>query len=138
MFGYATDETPELMPLTIMLAHKLNSRMTELRRSGTLSWLRPDSKTQVTVEYKVIAGVPTPQRVHTVVISTQHSPDILLEELQRELIERVVKYVIPEGYMDENTILHMQPSGRFIIGGPQGDAGLTGRKVQLFTSLSSH
>ncbi|EGF83248.1 hypothetical protein BATDEDRAFT_18403 [Batrachochytrium dendrobatidis JAM81] len=133
MFGYATDETPELMPLTIMLAHKLNIKMTELRNNGVLGWLRPDSKTQVTVEYKTIDGVPVPQRVHTVVISTQHAPEIALADLQKELLEKVVKTVIPAKYLDDKTIYHLQPSGRFIIGGPQGDAGVTGRKIIVDT-----
>eukprot|EP00842_Homolaphlyctis_polyrhiza_P000100 jgi/Hompol1/1090/HPOL_005512-RA len=133
MFGYATDETPELMPLTIMLAHKLNIKMTELRNNGVLGWLRPDSKTQVTVEYKVIGGVPVPQRVHTVVISTQHAPEVSLAELQAELLSKVIKAVIPAHYLDDKTIYHLQPSGRFIIGGPQGDAGVTGRKIIVDT-----
>ena len=132
MFGYATDETPELMPLTVMLAHQLNSKLAELRRS-TLTWLRADTKTQVTVEYKIIGGVPTPQRVHTIVISTQHSPDITLASLQKELLEKVVKVVIPGKYLDDKTIYHLQPSGRFVIGGPQGDAGVTGRKIIVDT-----
>ncbi|KAI8893676.1 S-adenosylmethionine synthetase [Globomyces pollinis-pini] len=133
MFGYATDETPELMPLTIMLAHKLNIKMSELRNNGELGWLRPDSKTQVTVEYKNIGGVPVPQRVHTIVISTQHAETITLEHLQKELMEKVVKVVIPAKYLDDKTIYHMQPSGRFVIGGPQGDAGVTGRKIIVDT-----
>ncbi|KAJ3286769.1 methionine adenosyltransferase sam2 [Borealophlyctis nickersoniae] len=133
MFGYATDETPELMPLTIMLAHKLNQKMTELRKNGTLGWLRADSKTQVTVEYKNIGGVPVPQRVHTIVISTQHAPEIILEDLQSQLLEHVIKAVIPAKYLDDKTIYHLQPSGRFIIGGPQGDAGVTGRKIIVDT-----
>jgi S-adenosylmethionine synthetase len=133
MFGYATDETPELMPLTIMLAHKLNRKMSDLRHSNVLPWLRADSKTQVTVEYKYMGGVPVPQRVHTIVISTQHAPEISLEALQKELMERVVKDVIPAKYLDERTIYHIQPSGRFIIGGPQGDAGVTGRKIIVDT-----
>lgn len=132
MFGYATDETPELMPLTIMLAHQLNAKLAELRRS-TLPWLRADTKTQVTVEYKVINGVPTPQRVHTIVISTQHAPEINLATLQKEVMEKVVKTVIPEKYLDDKTVYHLQPSGRFVIGGPQGDAGVTGRKIIVDT-----
>jgi len=133
MFGYATEETPELMPLTIMLAHKLNQRMSELRHNNTLPWLRADSKTQVTVEYKYVQGMPVPQRVHTIVISTQHAAEISLEALQKELMERVVKTVIPAKYLDDKTIYHIQPSGRFIIGGPQGDAGVTGRKIIVDT-----
>ncbi|OMJ29795.1 S-adenosylmethionine synthase [Smittium culicis] len=133
MFGYATDETPELMPLTIILAHKLNAKMAELRRDGTLPYLRPDTKTQVTVEYKNDNGAMVPIRVHTVVISTQHSPDVDNETLRSDLYEKVVKSVIPEKYLSKDTILHLQPSGRFIIGGPQGDAGLTGRKIIVDT-----
>ena len=133
MFGYATDETPELMPLTIMLAHKLNIKMSELRNSGELGWLRPDSKTQVTVEYKNIGGVPVPQRVHTVVISTQHAEEVTLASIQSELMEKVIKVVIPAKYLDDKTIYHIQPSGRFVIGGPQGDAGVTGRKIIVDT-----
>ncbi|KAI8913446.1 S-adenosylmethionine synthetase [Gorgonomyces haynaldii] len=133
MFGYATDETPELMPLTIMLAHQLNRRMTELRNNGTLAWLRPDSKSQVTVEYKNIGGVPVPQRVDTIVISTQHAPEVTLEHIQKELKEKVIKHVIPAQYLDDKTVYHLQPSGRFVIGGPQGDAGVTGRKIIVDT-----
>ncbi|KAJ3406776.1 hypothetical protein HDV05_005833, partial [Chytridiales sp. JEL 0842] len=113
MFGYASDETPELMPLTIQLAHKLNARLAELRRStapDACPWLRPDTKTQVTVEYKVINGVPVPQRVHTIVISTQHSEDVTLEQLKKELLEKVVKAVVPAKYLDANTVYHLQPS----------------------------
>jgi S-adenosylmethionine synthetase len=127
MFGYATDETPELMPLTIMLAHKLNMKMSELRNNGTLGWLRPDTKTQVTVEYKNIDGVPVPQRVHTIVISTQHSETVTLETIQKELIEKIIKVVIPAKYLDDKTIYHLQPSGRFVIGGPQVFLGNVGR-----------
>jgi S-adenosylmethionine synthetase len=133
MFGYATDETPELMPLTIMLAHKLNRKMTELRNSGTLAWLRPDSKTQVTIEYVNRDGVPVPVRVHTIVISTQHAEEISLKELQHELLEKVIKTVVPAQYLDDKTIYHLQPSGKFVIGGPQGDAGVTGRKIIVDT-----
>ncbi|KAI8825804.1 S-adenosylmethionine synthetase [Fimicolochytrium jonesii] len=133
MFGYATDETPEYMPLTIMLAHKLNSKMAEYRRSGEMGWLRPDSKTQVTVEYKMIDGVPVPQKVHTVVISTQHAPEVTNEQIKEELMEKIVKAVIPAKYLDDRTVYHLQPSGRFVIGGPQGDAGVTGRKIIVDT-----
>ncbi|KAJ3397215.1 methionine adenosyltransferase sam2 [Lobulomyces angularis] len=133
MFGYATDETPELMPLTLMLSHKLNLKMTEYRKNGKLAWLRPDSKTQVTVEYKVIDGVPVPQRVDTVVISVQHSEEISTEDLRVALKEHIVKAVIPAQYLDDKTVYHLQPSGRFIIGGPQGDAGVTGRKIIVDT-----
>jgi S-adenosylmethionine synthetase len=133
MFGYATDETPELMPLTIMLAHQLNMRMSMLRRNGQCPWLRPDSKTQVTVEYKNIGGVPVPQRVHTIVVSTQHAAEITLPDLQSQIMEKVVNHVVPAHLRDAKTIYHIQPSGKFIIGGPQGDAGVTGRKIIVDT-----
>ncbi|GAA5894616.1 methionine adenosyltransferase [Sporobolomyces salmoneus] len=134
MFGYATNETEELMPLTLILSHKLNSKMAELRRSGELGWLRPDSKTQVTIEYeKLPNGAVKPLRVDTVVISTQHAEEISTEDLQKELMEKVVKKVIDAKYLDDKTIYHIQPSGRFVIGGPQGDAGLTGRKIIVDT-----
>lgn len=133
MFGYATDETEECMPLTIVLAHKLNSKMAELRRDGTIPWLRPDSKTQVTVHYKQENGAVIPLRVHTVVISVQHDDLVSLEEQQRILKEKVIKAVVPAKYLDEKTVYHLQPSGRFVIGGPQGDAGVTGRKIIVDT-----
>ncbi|RKO97681.1 hypothetical protein CXG81DRAFT_28677 [Caulochytrium protostelioides] len=133
MFGYATDETPEFMPLTLILAHKLNIKLSELRRNGGLSYLRPDSKTQVTVEYKVIGGVPVPQKVHTVVISTQHAGEITTQTVRTDLLEKVVKSVIPAKYLTAETIYHLQPSGRFVVGGPQGDAGCTGRKIIVDT-----
>ena len=133
MFGYATDETPELMPLSITLAHKLNAAMAAARRDGSLGWLRPDSKTQVTVEYKKEGGATIPVRVDTVVISTQHAEEITTEDLRSELLEKIVKKVIPANLLDEHTVYHMQPSGRFVIGGPQGDAGLTGRKIIVDT-----
>uniref|UniRef100_A0A7N6FD46 S-adenosylmethionine synthase n=1 Tax=Anabas testudineus TaxID=64144 RepID=A0A7N6FD46_ANATE len=133
MFGYATDETEECMPLTILLAHKLNYRMKQLSRSGECPWILPDSKSQVTVEYKDNMGAMEPQRVHTVVISVQHSPDITLDEIRRSLMEKVVKVVIPAKYLDEKTVYHLLPSGKFLMGGPQGDAGLTGRKIIVDT-----
>ncbi|XP_053476998.1 S-adenosylmethionine synthase isoform X2 [Ictalurus furcatus] len=133
MFGYATDETEECMPLTIVLAHKLNAKMAELRRDGTIPWLRPDSKTQVTVHYKQENGAMVPVRVHTVVISVQHDDFISLEEQKRILKEKVINAVVPAKYLDDKTIYHLQPSGRFVIGGPQGDAGLTGRKIIVDT-----
>jgi len=133
MFGYATDETEEYMPLTIMLAHKLNGAMAAARRSGLLPWLRPDSKTQVTVEYKQDGGAMIPLRVDTIVVSTQHAEEISTEELRKELLEKVIKQVIPAKLLDERTVYHIQPSGRFVIGGPQGDAGLTGRKIIVDT-----
>ncbi|KAJ8264538.1 hypothetical protein GJAV_G00150450 [Gymnothorax javanicus] len=133
MFGYATDETEECMPLTIVLAHKLNAKMAELRRNGTIPWLRPDSKTQVTVYYSQENGAVIPRRVHTVVVSVQHDDYITLEEQKQILKEKVIKAVVPAKYLDENTIYHLQPSGRFVIGGPQGDAGVTGRKIIVDT-----
>lgn len=133
MFGYATDETEECMPLTVVLAHKLNAKMAELRRSGELAWARPDSKTQVTCEYHLEQGACVPVRVHTVVISIQHSEEVTLEDLRQDLMEKVVKVVIPNKYLDDKTIFHLQPSGRFVIGGPQSDAGLTGRKIIVDT-----
>ncbi|KAF1757149.1 hypothetical protein GCK72_013604 [Caenorhabditis remanei] len=133
MFGYATDETEEAMPLTLLLSHKLNYKLHELRRSGELEWARPDSKTQVTIEYASEGGACVPVRVHTVVISTQHSPDVSLEDLRKELIEKVIKAVIPANLIDDNTIYHLNPCGSFIVGGPMGDAGLTGRKIIVDT-----
>lgn len=133
MFGYATDETPELFPLSIQLAHKLNAALKEARVSGHLPWLRPDTKTQVTVEYAHDGGAVVPLRVDTVVISAQHSEAITTEEIRKVLKEEIVKKVIPAKFLDEKTIYHIQPSGLFIIGGPQGDAGLTGRKIIVDT-----
>ncbi|KAG7452147.1 methionine adenosyltransferase [Guyanagaster necrorhizus] len=129
MFGYATDETEELMPLTIVLAHKLNQAMAAARRSGLLPWLRPDTKTQVTIEYKKDGGATIPLRVDTIVVSAQHAEEIALADLQKDLLEKVIKKVIPAFLLDERTIYHINPTGRFVIGGPQGDAGLTGRKI---------
>ncbi|NXS35033.1 METK1 synthase, partial [Pomatostomus ruficeps] len=119
MFGYATDETEECMPLTIILAHKLNARLAELRRNGELPWLRPDSKTQVTVQYIQKNGAVIPVRVHTIVISVQHDETISLENMRRTLKERVIQVVVPAKYLDDKTVYHLQPSGRFVIGGPQ-------------------
>uniref|UniRef100_A0A1A9V8X4 S-adenosylmethionine synthase n=1 Tax=Glossina austeni TaxID=7395 RepID=A0A1A9V8X4_GLOAU len=133
MFGYATDETEECMPLTVVLAHKLNEKIAELRRSGDLRWARPDSKTQVTCEYLFNQGSAVPKRVHTIVVSMQHSDDITLEELRNEVREKVVIPVIPAKYFDSNTIVHINPCGLFVIGGPMGDAGLTGRKIIVDT-----
>jgi len=133
MFGYATDETPELLPLTVLLSHKLNSAMTAARKDGSLPWLRPDTKTQVTVEYAHDGGAVVPLRVDTVVVSAQHSEDITTEKLREEIKEKIIKKVIPEKMLDDKTVYHIQPSGLFIIGGPQGDAGLTGRKIIVDT-----
>ena len=135
MFGYATDETPERMPLTHSLAAHLAQRLSELRNSGEVAWLRPDAKTQVTVEYLQDPQNPgklTPQRVHTVVISTQHDPDIPNDVIRSTLEEKVVKHVIPAKFL-VNTKLLLNPSGSFIVGGPMGDAGLTGRKIIVDT-----
>jgi len=132
MFGYATDETAELMPLTLILAHQLNAKLAEERRKeGGLNWLRPDSKTQVTIEYKKDKGngAVVPIRVDTIVISTQHAEEISTEDLRVAVMEKIVKQVIPAHLLDDRTIYHIQPAGRFVIGGPQGDAGLTGRKI---------
>lgn len=133
MFGYASDETPECMPLTILLAHRLAQKLSELRKSEEAPFLLPDSKTQVTVEYKMISGRTVPQRVHTVVISTQHTTEISLVDLRAFLRKRVVEEVIPARFLDPVTIYHLQPSGSFLMGGPQGDAGLTGRKIIVDT-----
>ncbi|XP_013164755.1 PREDICTED: S-adenosylmethionine synthase isoform X2 [Papilio xuthus] len=133
MFGYATDETEECMPLTVVLAHKLNQKIAELRRNGEFWWARPDSKSQVTCEYIFTGGATVPQRVHTVVVSLQHSGKITLEQLREEIREKVIKEVIPDQYFDDRTIVHINPSGLFIIGGPQSDAGLTGRKIIVDT-----
>merc|ERR1719227_79644 len=138
MFGYATDETPECMPLTLQLAHQMNKKIADLRRDGTLWWARPDSKTQVTAEYEFEGGVGgegacVPVRVHTIVISCQHSEKVTLEALRKDLMEKVVMTTIPKKYLDENTKYHINPCGNFVIGGPMGDAGLTGRKIIVDT-----
>lgn len=133
MFGYATDETPELMPLSLVLAHKLNKKMADLRRDKSLGWLRPDSKTQVTVRYRKENGALIPLEVDTIVVSAQHSPDIDTPHLRAQLKEHVIDKVIPAQYITDKTIYHIQPSGKFVIGGPQSDAGLTGRKIIVDT-----
>ncbi|KAK2754254.1 methionine adenosyltransferase sam2 [Arachnomyces sp. PD_36] len=133
MFGYATDETPELLPLTIQLAHKLNRALKEGRLDGSIPWARPDTKTQVTIEYAHDNGGVKPLRVDTVVVSAQHSPDITTEQLRKEVKEKVINKVIPANLLDDRTVYHIQPSGLFVIGGPQGDAGLTGRKIIVDT-----
>ena len=129
MFGYACDETEELMPMPISLAHKLAKQLTKVRKDGTLSYLRPDGKTQVTVEYEDDQAV----RVDTIVISTQHADDVTLDTIRKDLIEHVIKEIIPSALMDENTKIFVNPTGRFVIGGPQGDSGLTGRKIIVDT-----
>ena len=134
MFGYATNESPDYMPLTSSFANKLGHRLTVVRKTGICPWVRPDGKTQVTMEYKKSEdGKLTPIRVHTILISTQHNEDVSNEKIRADLMEKVIKEVIPANYLDDNTIYHLNPSGRFVIGGPEGDAGLTGRKIIIDT-----
>eukprot|EP01056_Protomagalhaensia_sp_Gyna25_P005273 Protomagalhaensia_sp_Gyna_25__5272@NODE_650_length_2913_cov_368_691719_g506_i0_p1_GENE_NODE_650_length_2913_cov_368_691719_g506_i0NODE_650_length_2913_cov_368_691719_g506_i0_p1_ORF_typecomplete_len392_score79_26SAdoMet_synt_C/PF02773_16/3_6e65SAdoMet_synt_M/PF02772_16/6_7e47SAdoMet_synt_N/PF00438_20/3_8e43_NODE_650_length_2913_cov_368_691719_g506_i016632838 len=133
VFGYATVETPELMPLTHSLASRLSKQITEVRKEGTLDWLRPDAKTQVTVEYEEDEGALTPLRVHTILVSAQHSPAVTQAQIAADLRTHVIDMVIPKEYMDGNTILLINPSGNFTVGGPHGDAGLTGRKIIVDT-----
>ncbi|MCH4170894.1 MAG: methionine adenosyltransferase [Lactobacillus sp.] len=130
MFGFAIDETPELMPLPISLAHKIMQRQAKLRKTGEIPYLRPDAKSQVTVEYD---DNGKPQRIDTVVVSTQHDPDVSQDQITEDVIEKIIKPVIPSHYLDENTKYYINPTGRFVIGGPQGDAGLTGRKIIVDT-----
>ncbi|NLZ47241.1 MAG: methionine adenosyltransferase [Clostridiales bacterium] len=129
MFGFATNETPEYMPLPIAMAHRLSRRLSEVRKNGTLPYLRPDGKTQVTVEYED----NKPIRIDAIVISTQHSPEVDQEQIAKDLKEHVIKAVVPEHFLDENTKYYINPTGRFVIGGPQGDSGLTGRKIIVDT-----
>ncbi|MEG0074177.1 MAG: methionine adenosyltransferase [Clostridia bacterium] len=129
MFGFACDETKELMPLPITLAHKLAKRLTEVRKTGVMPYLRPDGKTQVTIEYVD----SKPVRVDTVVVSSQHSSKISTEQIYADILENVVKYIIPKDLLDANTKIYINPTGRFVIGGPQGDSGLTGRKIIVDT-----
>ena len=133
MFGYATDETEEFMPLTVVLSHKLNQKMADLRRSGVFPWARADSKTQVTCEYHFTNGAAVPVRVLTVVVSVQHAESISLVELRAQILEKVIEEVIPAKYLDDKTIYHINPCGKFIWGGPASDAGLTGRKIIVDT-----
>lgn len=130
IFGYATNETPEYLPPAISFAHRLTRRLAEVRKNGTLPYLRPDGKSQVTVEFN---DDNTVKRIHTVVISTQHSEDVTLEQIKNDVIENVVKAVLPNELLDNETIYYINPTGRFVIGGPQGDAGLTGRKIIVDT-----
>jgi S-adenosylmethionine synthetase len=137
MFGYACDETPELMPMTIMLAHKLTRRLSEVRKQEILPYLRPDGKSQVTIEYRN----GKPYKLHTIVLSSQHSPDIDLKDLRKDIIEKVILPVVPKDLLDEKSIVyHINPTGRFVTGGPMGDTGLTGRKiiVDTYGGVGSH
>ena len=136
MVGFACTETPELMPMPIIFAHKLCRRLTQVRKEGILPYLRPDGKSQVTIEYEY----GKPKRVDTIVLSTQHSPDVSQEKIRSDLIQRVIKYVVPNGMLDEKTKIYINPTGRFVVGGPKGDAGVTGRKiiVDTYGGMASH
>jgi S-adenosylmethionine synthetase len=129
MFGFAVNETPELMPLPISLSHRLSRQLSEVRKNGTLPYLRPDGKTQVTVEYEG----DKPVRIDTIVVSTQHAEEITLEQIKNDILNQVIIPVVPASMLDENTKYFINPTGRFVIGGPQGDAGLTGRKIIVDT-----
>jgi S-adenosylmethionine synthetase len=129
MFGFACRETPELMPMPIVLAHGLTRRLADARKSGEVRWLRPDGKSQVTIEY----ADGKPKRLHTVVVSTQHAEHVEAEEIRQTVLERIVRPVVPAGLMDDHTIVHVNPTGKFVIGGPHGDSGLTGRKIIVDT-----
>ena len=136
MFGYATNETPELMPMPLMLAHKLAMRLSQVRREGQVDWMRPDGKSQVSIEYEG----PLPRRVEAIVVSCQHADTVPIEELREEVRERVIRAVIPASMIDERTKVYINPTGRFVTGGPQGDCGLTGRKiiVDTYGGVGSH
>ncbi len=137
MFGYACDETPELMPLTISLAHKITRQLAEVRKKGVLPYLRPDGKSQVTIEYKQ----GKPYKIHAVVVSSQHSPDVEQKQIRADIIEKVIKPVLPKELLDEKSIIyHINPTGQFVVGGPMGDTGLTGRKiiVDTYGGVGSH
>ncbi|MBE2184224.1 MAG: methionine adenosyltransferase [Anaerolineae bacterium] len=129
MIGFACDETPELMPMTISLAHQLTRRLAEVRKAGEISWLRPDAKSQVTIEYEY----GKPKRVDTIVISTQHAPEVSSEEIREAVIREIIRPVVPANLLDESTRIFVNPTGRFVTGGPMGDAGLTGRKIIVDT-----
>jgi S-adenosylmethionine synthetase len=129
MFGYATNETPEFMPMPIAMAHRLSRRLTEVRKNGTLKYLRPDGKTQVTVEYED----NKPKRIDAIVISTQHDEEVTLEQIEKDLKQYVIKEVVPAEFLDDATKYYINPTGRFVVGGPQGDSGLTGRKIIVDT-----
>ncbi len=136
MFGYATDETAELMPLPLVTAHRLTRRLADARRSGEIDWLRPDGKSQVSVEYEG----DRPRRIEAIVVSCQHSEDVTIEELRQEVRARIIGSSVPQEMMDDNTKVHINPTGRFVVGGPQGDCGLTGRKiiVDTYGGVGSH
>jgi S-adenosylmethionine synthetase len=130
MFGYATDETPDYMPITISLAHRLARRLAEVRKDGTMPDLRPDGKTQVTIEFD---ENHRPLRIDSIVLSTQHAPEVTQADLRKDILAHVIRPVVPAELLDDNTIFYINPTGRFVIGGPQGDAGLTGRKIIIDT-----